>query len=910
MNRKRIGAIAGLVLVALAVWFFAFRGRGDDTKPAAQQSARNGKIEAPKPAAKTDDTPAPQGMAPRWSLDVDPEGPLRLEGQVVDENGHGVGGAEVWLGSVPPRSAKSEDDGTFAFDKLVGREYGLSATAGNRIGGPVQYKLTETSDPVVIRLAGAAKVVVTVVAEDGKPIEGAEVRLAELSERAARTGADGTATLEPVAPGWVAVQAMATGYAPNTGFAQVGSAGAVGTIKVTLHKGVSVSGRVIDEAGKPIANARMTTAGMWDLPSSASCEQCKPVVTDAKGEFTFPALAAGTHVLVATDGEHAPARSAPVTVADQPIRNVVITMKAGGTLVGTVVDDQQKPVPFATVRIAGDGQQMWQIDARQATSDRSGSFELRGLTRTKLKARAESDAAASAIASVDLTTTAKAEIKLVLDVKGAIAGIVVDDENQPVAEVQVNAFPDILAGNAPEAISLAGMSSATTDGAGTFAIRGLPDGSYRLRAARSTGGRFDWGQQGTPAKVGDTNVRIVLAAEGSIVGKLVVEGGNAPKLATVQLGYQPSTPANADGTFKLEGAAPGKYDLHVRGPDFATFVQRDVEVKPGKPTDVGTLTLVRGRKLVGKVVDASGTAVPGAKVKTGDMLMSMQGAEEQMENFEEMYGARTDVTDQDGKFVLIGIAKKSTSVGAEHPTRGRSAAVELPAGTDDPPAITLTLKGYGTITGKVTSKGEPVGGATITDTPKDGGAQIRIVQTEADGTFTLTKVGEGTHVVSAMQQGLLDMSLKSTSTTVQVRAGKETKVNIDIPVGSITLSVAIKPQAGQKVDSAQIFLFRGSVVVHNAKELTSGFLAGGVQGMKFWFGGDKPMPDFDQLVPGDYSVCTIPITGDLNDPTFAQRLQEQTDALKVYCKKVALAASPPKQSVVHEVPGMAPLPQN
>jgi hypothetical protein len=348
----------------------------------------------------------------------------------------------------------------------------------------------------------------------------------------------------------------------------------------------------------------------------------------------------------------------------------------------------------------------------------------------------------------------------------------------------------------------------------------------------------------------------------------------------------------------------------VRGPEFAEFVQRDVEVKPGKPTDVGTLTLVRGRKLVGKVVDGAGNAVPGAKVKTGDLLFSMQGAEDQMESFEEMTGMRSGVTDQDGRFTLIGIAKKATNVMADHTTRGRSAALAIAAGTDDPPPITLTLKGFGTITGKVTSKGEPVGGAAITATPKGGGAQARMVQSEADGTFTLTKIGEGTHVVSAMQQSMFSMSLKSTSTTVQVTAGKETKVAIDIPVGTLTLAVQIKAKPGAKVDAAQVFLFRDTFVARNAKELTEGFLAGGIQGVKLWFGEGKPFPEYDELVAGNYSVCSIPITGDLNDTQLQQRLREHMEALLVYCKKVVLAASPQKQTVIAELPAMSPLPQD
>ena len=281
-----------------------------------------------------------------------------------------------------------------------------------------------------------------------------------------------------------------------------------------------------------------------------------------------------------------------------------------------------------------------------------------------------------------------------------------------------------------------------------------------------------------------------------------------------------------------------------------------------------------------------------------------------METWEEMAGMRSGVTDQDGRFTLTGIAKKATNVIADHPQRGRSNAAEIAAGTEDPPPVTLTLRGYGTITGKVTSKGEPVGGATITETPKGGGAQVRMVQTEADGTFTLTKVSEGTHIVSAMQQSGFGMSMKSTSTTVQVTAGKETKVTIDIPVGTLVVAVQIKAKAGDKVDSAQVFLFRGVATARNAKELTDGFLGGNAAGIEWWYGEGKPTPEFKDLVAGDYSACAIPITGDLTDATFGQRLREHMDELKVYCKPFKLAPSPQKQTIVHEVPAMAPLPTN
>jgi hypothetical protein len=148
------------------------------------------------------------------------------------------------------------------------------------------------------------------------------------------------------------------------------------------------------------------------------------------------------------------------------------------------------------------------------------------------------------------------------------------------------------------------------------------------------------------------------------------------------------------------------------------------------------------------------------------------------------------------------------------------------------------------------------------------------------------------------------MAMRSTSVTAQVTAGKETAVVIDIPVGEIALTVTIKAQANHQVDAAQVFLFAGAVVLANGKQLTDAFIGGGAQGMKFWFGEGKPAPVFDELVAGEYSVCTIPITGSMTDPQLMQRIQENVETLKVYCKRVRVTASPLQQAMTQEVPGM------
>lgn len=910
MNRKLLGGSLAVVLGVVAVWLFWLRDSGDAGTPKSNAgSARAADVKAaPAKQGRKAEIPASSGTS-RWLLDVDPEGPLRLEGQVLSGDGDGVGGATVWLSSVPPRKATTDDDGTFAFDKVVGRTYSLRAKSGDQVGGPVTYKLTQTSDPVVIRMTEGAAVTVTVQDDAKQPVSGALVSAfgfdddedEEESDRdAARTDASGKATVKPVSPGYVAVRAKAEGYAPGSAFTTVGSAGAAGQLTITLRRGVAVSGKVIDESGAAVAEARVSIDRMWggDVPLAT---------TNDKGEFSIPAVPPGTHVFAAVDGERAPARSASVTVADRPVSGVEIKMQAGGIVSGTVVDIAGKPAPFATVRVAGAGDQMWQIAARQATTDERGAFTLRGLSRTKLQARAESDIAASKIADVDLTTEREAkDVKLVLDVTGSIAGVVVDEAGAPVPEVQVNSFPDFLAGASTDGLALANMSSATTDGAGAFTIYGLPDGDYRVWASRSANTGGMWGQQGVPAKTGDKAVRVVLAAEGGLKGKVVLKGSSTPpKLVTVQIGFNAPTPAN-EGVFEIKNLTPGSYDVTFRGVEFAETVRRDIKVDPGKTTDLGTMTVDAGRRVTGTVVDGNGTPVAGARVKVGEMLWSVEGGDDNMEAIESMQGMRSATSADDGTFTIIGIPEKATNIAAQHETRGSSPALALPAGTQNPSPVRLVLRGYGSISGVVTSKGKPLGNVTVSHSSKTGGAQASFATTDDNGAFTMAKVPEGEVVLQVMQSKM--MSMKSTSSTATVTAGKETKVTIDVPVGDITLTVNVKPAAGQKVDAAQVFLFSGTVVIANAKQLTDQFMAGGAQGMKFWFGAGKPAPAFEELLAGEYSVCTIPITGDMQDPKFLQRLQENMEALKVYCRQARVPASPKAQSLTHEVPAMAPLP--
>jgi hypothetical protein len=143
---------------------------------------------------------------------------------------------------------------------------------------------------------------------------------------------------------------------------------------------------------------------------------------------------------------------------------------------------------------------------------------------------------------------------------------------------------------------------------------------------------------------------------------------------------------------------------------------------------------------------------------------------------------------------------------------------------------------------------------------------------------------------------------------VQVTAGKQTTANVEIPVGDITVTVGVKPMTGNKVDAAQIFLFAGTVNLSNGRQLVDGIFQSSIQGTKFWLGTGKPVPEFPELAAGDYSICALPITGDMSDMQFQHRLQENMQLLKVYCKAAHVTPSPPSQAFEVELPAMTPLP--
>ena len=76
-----------------------------------------------------------------------------------------------------------------------------------------------------------------------------------------------------------------------------------------------------------------------------------------------------------------------------------------------------------------------------------------------------------------------------------------------------------------------------------------------------------------------------------------------------------------------------------------------------------------------------------------------------------------------------------------------------------------------------------------------------------------------------------------------------------------------------------------------------------------WTNGSPPAK-FEKKLAGPYTLCTLPINGNMGDMQFQQRLRDHMESLAVYCKALTITDAPTEQTYTAIVPPMKPLPED
>jgi hypothetical protein len=416
----------------------------------------------------------------------------------------------------------------------------------------------------------------------------------------ATTDAEGRYRLNQVPAGSFRVAALAPGYvqANEGGFVfEQGKAvnlregETLENMDFTLARGGVITGKVMDPAGKPLIEERLSVWQVdaqgrktpWNPPGAAFSS----LQTDDRGLYRVYGLAEGRYQLAAGTGG-----------AD----NVIVTRVSGTSYKRTFYPDTIEEAQAKAIEVAAGGE----------------------------------------VKDID--------IRLVADtVKGfGVLARVVD------AETGV-AVPNVRVGYSPvrDGRNFAGMSMAIADAQGIVRLDGLPSGRYSLSIMNiALGGSApsDYFSDPTIFEVLDSDVEMVeiRAKRGATIsGVAVIEGANDPslqsKLGELQMSAfsRPTTPStngmpsfgsnfkiNRDGSFRLSGLQPGKVQFNLanigRTPTGFSIArievdgvpQRDgIEVLAGQQVATARLVFVYGQGIVrGQVQIVGGQLPEGARM--------------------------------------------------------------------------------------------------------------------------------------------------------------------------------------------------------------------------------------------------------------------------------------------------------
>jgi RNA polymerase sigma factor (sigma-70 family) len=498
-----------------------------------------------------------------------------IAGVVREGSGRGLGGASVALVVRRPiRNASLSDLGSVAATAVTDAAGRFRLMAA---GGPCSLTVTapgfEPAHEPNLRPEGVPLAVVLapggetlggrVTEKSGSPVAGARVVAledrgfhdADLSRAfVAVTDADGRYRLG-LSKGSHLLLARADGYGQVSRVVQLYAQGAE---DFQLGPAGEVTGRVLDESGRPVPSAAVALEPIRGGGTAADG------TAGAAGDFVVSHLAAGSYRLVARAGTLYAAAPPTVEVRESfRSEGVTVTVSRGATIEGRAMDAAGAPVPGAELDLvaAGGG---WRR-APEWVSDAEGRFRIDGIAPGRYSVRVDERSPGELDGEVTADVSrGHAVVSLVLRPGLTVRGQVLDALGRPASQANVLAWNFALADGA-RARSL----RAVADLAGRFTLRRLRPGKLDLAAEDP---RFGAVGKRTPVELGPpAPAEVVLRlGPGVLVQGTVLWSDGAPAASVLVRGFTGGggftfatrrARTAADGSFTLERAP--SFDLRI-----------------------------------------------------------------------------------------------------------------------------------------------------------------------------------------------------------------------------------------------------------------------------------------------------------------------------------------------------------
>lgn len=569
---------------------------------------------------------------------------------------------------------------------------------------------------------------------DGVPIAGA--RVSSVQDEAI-TDAEGRYRLPASSQHdslWL--RAEADGFAPGSTRLQPLAPGENVMPKLLLAPERFVSGRVVDLAGRSLADARVTSPG-----ASRTA-----VRTDADGRFRLGGLPDQEWVTLQAELEGFAPGMTHGTLADE----LEIRLAPGVRVEGRVLAPGRVPTSFVRVAL---GYAPWNDPPLEAWTDADGRFSVEGVTpgATKLWVSRRGFAEDSRPITV---AAGAAPLEILLEPEHVLGGLVLDGRGAPCAGALVVAEDGRNAGRM--------FVQATRTGTdGRFRLERLPaidvrlgidaHGHARLSEQVPVVDREDLVLRLEP-RAGFAG-RVVDAASGAPIPAFTVHA-RFPELGELE-GAVDSLPPDwiagvpfedSRGHWELIGDhAPGALAaIEVRSAGYAPALVESVPARIAGEEEL-VIELVRGTRIAGRVVEReSGAPVAGARV----LRFTGRVPVEALENWSETtIEARTDAS---GAFLLENVPPGEMSLAVQHDDWPAHADGPFEVGSAPVERWIELLRG-----GRIRGLLAEVGGSALAGEElslwRIGSAQHWKATTAADGSFKLDGLPEGRYRLGWMR---------------------------------------------------------------------------------------------------------------------------------------------------------------
>jgi hypothetical protein len=512
-----------------------------------------------------------------------------------------------------PRYARTDVAGVFRIEGVPDGKWIADAYAPGYVS-PGGVELDAGKAVPELALARGATVEGKVVDGDGKPIEGATVRV--LTTTGSGTDADSAETSEAVEhdklrrySGIVVVQGPVAGAVAMSGDPNFVARGELGVMIGPIPP-LPPLGAAATRTATATVDPTMATLAPEPAPLAVDPSHASIWTTGPDGLYRVRGLTKGkVHVLAIASGL-AEGHSKEVSLsASQVISNVDVVLTPGTILVGNVTDQRGQPVGGAQVTATSDSNPL------DAFTDSDGAYRLgplAGAVKVTASAYGHGDASRDIeLAPVTGREPAERTEDFVLEVAESTLSAILDDANgTAVAGAQIEVVSNTAEGR-----------RAVSSADGTFTIEQLPAGALKLRIRHPS---YPLAEIPAVAKSGlPERQHLVLPLGGAVEGAVVEASSGSPLTSVVVSGVGPnsaSAEATTDksGQFHLGPLAPGAWKLSLDLPGFLAFA-RDVDVPVAHaPGDVSVrdvrLEVARGALLAGTVRDSHGQRLAGAAI--------------------------------------------------------------------------------------------------------------------------------------------------------------------------------------------------------------------------------------------------------------------------------------------------------